>query len=252
MKFDQLHSLAFHEENQIATITLQTPFSNMKMIQELTQICDYLEDESDCDIVVLKGQSDCFNKGLDFAEFQPQKTMDIHGFHKWEKICVRIERLPKVTIAVLQGDVIGGGFQLALCCDIRIAHPNTFFALPEVKMGFLPGMAVYRLAKQIGLGQAKRLILSGRTINGMAALEGKIVEIVTEDLEQSLAEEIAVLQPVNTVAVQLARRLLNESFEDSFEDAIGHFLAAQQRAISQDCFHQTLAQKSSTQNPPAS
>ena len=236
-------TIDFSEKGEIATITLLQNTSTMKMIKELTKACDYLEDESSCSILVLQGTKTCFNQGLNFSEFQPDQPMDIHGFHKWEKLCVRLERLRKITIAILQGDVIGGGLQLALCTDLRIADPSVKLSLPEVKMGFLPGMAVFRLAKYIGLGHAKRLVLQGETIRADKAQELGLIDIITEDISNALQASVLRFQPVHPITVQLARRLLNESFHDSFEDAIGHFLAAQQRAISQDCFSETIKNK---------
>lgn len=236
-------TIKFSENNEIATITLLEETSTMKMVKELTQACDYLEDESPCTVLVLQGSQTCFNRGLNFSEFQADQPMDIHGFHKWEKLCIRIERLRKITISILQGDVIGGGFQLALCTDVRIATPSVRLSLPEVKMGFLPGMSVFRLAKYIGLGHAKRLVLQGEVLRAEKAQELGIIDIITDNPDNALQASVQRFQPIHPITVQLARRLLNESFHDSFEDAIGHFLAAQQRAISQDCFSETIKSK---------
>lgn len=238
--FQTIH---FSENNEIATITLLDETSTMKMIKELTKACDYLEDESPCSVLVLQGSKTCFNRGLNFSEFQPEQPMDIHGFHKWEKLCVRLERLRKITISVLQGEVMGGGLQLALCTDLRIATPSVKLSLPEVKMGFLPGMAVFRLAKYIGLGHAKRMVLQGEVLRTEKAQELGVIDIITDDIPNALRASVQRFQPIHPITVQLARRLLNESFHDSFEDAIGHFLAAQQRAISQDCFSETIKKK---------
>lgn len=236
----QLQTISYTEQDGIAYITLLSPRSNMRMLQELTEICDHIEDHSACTVVVIQGSDNRFNLGLDFADFQPDKPMDIHGFHKWEKLCTRIERMKKVTIAVLDGAVVGGGLQLALCTDHRIATPRAFFSLPEVKLGFLPGMSVFRLAKYIGLGRAKQMVLQGREISAPIALDWGIIDSVTDDVQATLSLALSQFQPMHPITIQLARRLLNESFHDSFEDAVGHFLAAQQRAISQDQFLHTI------------
>ena len=233
-------TLRYETTGDIATIRLLQPYSDMKMVRELTQVCNHLEDENPASFVILRGSKGTFNKGIDFQEFRPDQPMDIHGFNKWEKICVRLERLPKITIAVLEGAVIGGGFQLALLADYRIASPNTTFQLPEVHQGFLPGMAVFRLAKIIGLGHAKRLILFSEQVSAEEAKALGFVDKITYDVEASIEILVQKAQPVNSTAVQLAKRLLNESFHDSFENAIGHFLAAQHRCISQTPFLQTL------------
>jgi enoyl-CoA hydratase/carnithine racemase len=233
-------TLTYNTHEDVATIRLIQPHSNMQMVRELTAVCNHLEDENPASFVVIRGQNGCFNKGIDFAEFRPDQSMDIHGFNKWEKICVRIERLPKITIAILEGEVIGGGFQLALLTDYRIATQQTHFQLPEVNQGFLPGMAVFRLAKFIGLGHAKRLILFSEPITSHKAHELGIVDEITDTPDESIARIVKHAQPVFPTTIQLAKRLLGESFHDSFEDAIGHFLAAQHRCISQQPFLHTL------------
>lgn len=239
-------TLDYSINDSVATIQLLHQHSTMKMVRELTAVCDHLEDHSSCQVVVFKGANGCFSKGIDFAEFRPDAPMDIHGFNKWEKMCRRIETLPKATIALLEGEVIGGGVQLALCTDVRIATPGATLSLPEVSLGFLPGMAVFRLAKYIGLGRAKQIILRGLPITAAQGHSLGLVDSLCEQdaLDEQLASLISEFLPLNPIAHQLARRLLNESFEDSFENAIGHFLAAQQRAVSQPAFNQTIRKQS--------
>ena len=165
--------------------------------------------------------------------------MDIHGFNKWEKICRRLERLPKTTVALVDGPAIGGGFQLLLTCDLRLATERASFQMPEVHMGFLPGMATFRLSKYVGLGRAKRMMLTAEVVDAQSAYELGIIDRI-DTKEAALAWADEALGPKHSVAVELARRLLNESYGDSWEDAVGHFLAAQHRAISQTAFLETL------------
>ena len=240
MTLQNLETISYETDGEIATILLLQEQSDMKMVRELTMVCDHLEDSNPCKAVVFRGVNGNFNKGINFAEFRHNGPMDIHGFNKWEKMCVRIERLPKVTICALEGNVIGGGFQLALVTDFRIAHPKTKFQFPEVKLGFLPGMSVFRLAKYIGLGRAKRLILQSETLDSHQAHNIGLVDVISDVIDNAISAAIMRFQPINATTLQLARRLLNESFHDSFEDAIGHFLAAQHRVISQNTFTKTL------------
>lgn len=232
--------IRYETNDDIATITLLHEQSDMYLIRELTGVLHHLEDENPCTVVVFQGTGGHFNRGINFADFKPDTPMDIHGFNKWEKLLVQVERLSKVTISLLQGDVIGGGFQLALATDHRIATPDAIFQFPEVKQGFLPGMGLYRLAKYVGIGHAKRIVLQGQALNAKDALSLGIIDSVSSDLPKTLAEAITDFEPIQSTAIQLARRLLNESYHDSFEDALGHFLAAQHRAISQTAFLETL------------
>ena len=233
-------TLNYDESGTVATVTLTQPRIDMRMVRELTAVCDHLEDASTAAIVVFRGGGPDFLLGIDFAEFRDAKVMDIHGFNKWEKLCVRVERLPKATIAALHGRVVGGGVQLALVCDSRIAAPGTTLQLDEVHHGFLPGMATFRLAKYVGLGRAKRIIMQCPVLGVLDAVELGILDVGVEDLDQGIADEVAGFGPAHAVSVQLARRLLNESYGTAFELAIGNFLAAQHRAITQSAFLATL------------
>ena len=237
-------TLTYAESGDVATVTLNRPLINMAMVRELTRACDRLEDDSRCKAVVFRGADGVFSRGIDFKEFHPRDGMDIHGFNKWEKLCVRIERLPKATIAALDGVAVGGGVQLALVCDSRVATSRTTLQLNEVHLGFLPGMATFRLAKYVGLGRAKRLVMQCPTVGADEAQQMGLVDKVGGDLDSLIAEAVSSFGPINTVAVELARRLLNESYAVEFEDAIGNFLAAQHRAISQNAFLETIKKAS--------
>lgn len=234
-------TLDYAEDGAVARVRFRRAHINMQMVRDLTTVADHLEDESSCRIVVFEGGEGFFLKGIDFAEFRPDQPLDIHGFNKWEKCCVRLERLNKATIALVDGPAVGGGVQLALACDARLATPAATFQLPEVHQGFLPGMATFRLAKYVGLGHAKRLIMRCPVVSAAEAAQLGMIDDVAADLDAALQDTIAAFGPVHTVAVQLARRLLNESFSTDFENAIGNFLAAQHRAISQSAFHDTVA-----------
>ncbi len=239
-----LTTLTYEEHGPLATVTLNRPEQgnriNVPMLQDLAAVCDHLEDASEARVVVFRGAGGVFSEGIDFGDFDPGRMIDIHGFNKWEKAVVRLERLPKVTVAVVDGPAVGGGFQLALAMDQRIASPRASFRLPEVHLGFLPGMATFRLARYVGLGHAKRILLCTPTVEPEEALRLGIVDKVASDLDAALADTVASFGPIHTVAVQLARRLLNESFGTEFEDALGHFLAAQHRAVTQTAFLDTL------------
>jgi enoyl-CoA hydratase/carnithine racemase len=229
-------TVTFDDSGDVATLSLKRARINIKQIRELERVFDQLEDHSAAKVLVVRGHSE----GIDFADFDPREPLDIHGFNKWEKLVSRIERLPQITVAAVDGPCIGGGFQLLLACDMRVCVPTATFSLPEVKLGFLPGMATYRLAKYIGLGFAKRMMLTGAALDAADALRLGVVDAVDADLDTAVVDIVTALGPKHAVAGTLARRLLLESFHTEPEDAIGHFLAAQHRAISQTAFLDTL------------
>jgi enoyl-CoA hydratase/carnithine racemase len=134
---------------------------------------------------------------------------------------------------------------LLLACDVRVCVPTASFSLPEVKLGFLPGMATWRLARYVGLGHAKRLVLTGAAVGAEEAQRIGLVDHVVATVEEGVQTALAALAPAHAVAISLARRLLLESPETQYEDALGNFLAAQHRAISQSAFMETLKKERS-------
>lgn len=229
-------SIAYSENAEVATLRLNRRRINVRQIQELERALDHLEDHSTAKVLVLRGQSE----GIDFNDFDPRAALDIHGFNKWEKLVHRFETLEKLTIAAVDGPMLGGGFQLMLAFDVRICVDAAHFALPEIKLGFLPGMATWKLSKFVGLGRARRISMTGEAVPAAEAASLGLVDEVVSDLELGLQSWLERLAPWQPVAVALNRRLMLESYETPFEDAIGNFLAAQHRAISQSAFLETL------------
>ena len=138
----EFETIRYEDDGDIATIRLIRPRINVRQLGEIERVVDALEDSSKASLVIFRGAS----QGIDFTDFDPKVGLDIHGFNKWEKLLRRIEQLEKVTAFFAEGDLTGGGFQLLLTCDVRSARPEVHFRLPEVQMGFLPGMATWRLA----------------------------------------------------------------------------------------------------------
>lgn len=246
----QYETLKTEKQGKVVVATLHRPDDknaiNMQMVNELADLMDRIEDLNDVSVLVLKGNEDAFSCGMDFHAFTPGKKTDVHGFNKWEKMCRQLERLNKFTVAAVLGECTGGGLQLLLTCDARIAGNRASFTLNEVKQGFLPGMATFRLAKFVGLGRAKDLVLTGRTLKAEEARDWGILDRVCEpaELDQAVKATVEDLLPLHPAALEMARRLLTECYENSYENFIGHFLAAQHRAINDEMFQKTLAKVS--------
>lgn len=239
----------------VSTITLDRPeYGNAispQMVAELEEVFEFLEDESDARVVVIRGSGDVFSRGVDLRDFPLDERPNVHGFNKWERASRTLERLPKVTVAAIDGEAAGGGFQLALACDVRVATRRTVFHLHEIHDGFLPGMGTFRLAKFIGLGRARRLAMTGRRVDAVEAERIGVVDHLVDDgaLDAGVAAAIAEFGEVNPVAVDLMRRLFDESFENAYEDFIGFFLAAQDRAIQTETFRDAVRRAHAADRP---
>jgi enoyl-CoA hydratase len=120
--------------------------------------------------------------------------------------------MPKPTLAAINGYCLGGGFELALACDLRFAASNAVFGQPEINLALIPGWGgTQRLARLGGLGIAKELVLSGRTMNADEAYAHSLLNGVCapEQLRQLVAERAALLASKSSVALARAKRALN-------------------------------------------
>jgi len=180
--------------------------------------------------VVLTGAGDkAFCAGADLKERAGMAEPEVRGFlDKLRQTLRDIERSNTIFIAALNGAAFGGGTELALACDLRIAAPGAELGLTEVKLGIIPGGGgTVRLARLIGPGRAKDLILTGRKVKSAEALALGVVNRIAPEgalLGEALAwaNEIADNAPI---AVAAAKAAINEGFDLPLDDA----LACEQR-----------------------
>ena len=240
-------TLRLVQDGNVVTALLHRPESrnsiNMRMVNDLNHLIEAIDDAQDVSVLVLRGSPDVFTCGIDLREFAAHEKRNIYGLQKWEHVCRELERLNKFTVAAVQGECTGGGFQLALSCDMRVAERRAVFRFNEVKLGFLPGMATFRLAKYIGLGRAKSIILTGRRLRAEEALSWGLLDRVCDQVsfDETLREAVNDLLPFHPVALEMARRLLDESYATAYDTFLGHFLAAQYRAINSEAFERLVA-----------
>ncbi|KUO91351.1 MAG: 3-hydroxyacyl-CoA dehydrogenase NAD-binding domain-containing protein [Thermocladium sp.] len=175
-------------------------------------------------VVVIRGNGKSFCAGADISIFKGLKPSDALIFsNRLQGLYNRIEMLPKPVIASIHGHALGGGLELALACDIRIAADDAVLGLPEITLGIIPGAGgTQRLARLIGIGKAKELILTGDTITGREAAEiGLVNKAVHIDKLQEetelLASKLAERPPVG---LMLAKRLVNESLDESLRNGL--------------------------------
>lgn len=206
---------------------------NMKAISELTNLMNYLEDESKCKFVIFRGSKTCFGYGLDTDKFYPEK-IDYDGFRKWEALLRTIDKLNKITIAVLEGDCFGAAVDLALTCDVRIASEETKFSHDEMSKGMLPGQTIFQLGKFCGLGKMLELVQTGKVYSADEALKMDIVNAVYDasKIEDGISETIDKYASNDINIHMLTRRLSKEAYSVIYDNFIGGYLAAQHRVLS--------------------
>jgi enoyl-CoA hydratase/carnithine racemase len=167
----------------VATLTVDNPPLNlltMAVRERLAELADQLRADPACRAVVVTGAGDrAFSAGSDIREFPhdaAEGTERARQEHAW---FAAIERLPQPTIAALHGHVLGGGLELALACDLRIAEDSTLIGLPEVGLGLLPcGGGTQRLPRLVGPARAKALLLLDDRIDAAQAERYGLVQQV--------------------------------------------------------------------------
>jgi 2-oxoglutaroyl-CoA hydrolase len=208
-------------DGAVATITLDVPDKlnrvSMAARDQLARVFEELGGDPEVRAVVLRGAGPAFTAGGDVGGFLETSPLTLSRLH--ENVAAP-ERCPKPVIARLHGYVFGVGLELALACDFRLAAEGTELALPEVKLGMIPGSGgTQRLARLIGLGRAKDAIMRGRRIGAEEALAlGLVTEVVPEpELDAAVTRLVEELGALSPLALATAKRVLNSAYDGPLE-----------------------------------
>jgi enoyl-CoA hydratase/3-hydroxyacyl-CoA dehydrogenase len=208
-------TIIVRKEKPIAWIVLNRPERlnaiNPKMIEEIGRALDDLEEDPDVRVIVFKGNGRAFCAGADvtaFAGINPLLAMK--ASRKFQELTLKIQSYTKPTIAAIHGYALGGGIELALSTDFRIASEDAMLGQPEINLGFIPGAgATQRLARIVGPAKAKELIMTGDFIPAVEAhkmgLISKVVKPGALDEEaRNLALKLAEKPPLALMAAKIA------------------------------------------------
>ena len=184
-----------------------------EILKELTSAIEQLEADANIRVIILTGEGKAFVAGADISEMKDMSAVQANKYAmQGAKLFQKIETLNKVTIAAINGFALGGGCELAMACDIRIASDKAKFGQPEVGLGIIPGFSgIRRMMEIVGEARAKEFIFSGRMFDAYEAeklgLVNKVVgpEALMEEC-QKVAEEIA---SKSFNAVIASKRLMN-------------------------------------------
>lgn len=213
--------------NGICTLAISAPKSlNALNSTILKEMDDFLNNiPSEVRVLIITGDGDkSFVAGADISEMQNLNEQQGYEFGKLGAgVFHKIETLPIPVIAAVNGFALGGGCELAMSCDIRIASVKAKFGQPEVGLGIVPGFSgTYRLTKMVGMGYAKEMIYTGKVIKADEALRIGLVNAVYEP-EQLMNEANAMAQKIAAnapIAVRYAKECINEEYDLAADDAI--------------------------------
>jgi enoyl-CoA hydratase len=222
-------NILLERQGRIATLTINRPEKlnalNIATRREVAEALDEWRDDKEIRVVILTGAGDkAFVAGADINEFAERTAVEQRAVMKAKSIFTAAEDFPKPLIAMINGFCLGGGCELALACDLRIASDRARFGQPEINLGIIPGGGgTQRLTRLIGEGKAMQLILTGEIIDAQEAYRLRLVNEVyphTELREKTLelANKIAEKSPValamaKTAVKNAARTTLREGLD---------------------------------------
>lgn len=215
-------------ENGICTVTINNPESlnalNSHIINELGKVLDNIAQDNDIRVVIITGAGRAFVAGADISEMSVMSPAQAKKFGlNGSSLFRKIEKLPIPVIAAVNGFALGGGCELAISCDIRVASEKAKFGQPEVSLGITPGFSgTVRLQKIVGIAVAKEMIFTGRIIDSEEALRVGLVNVVVQAEEllnkaYDIAAKIAANAPQ---AVRLAKESINLASETDTDSGL--------------------------------
>ncbi|MCX7983138.1 MAG: enoyl-CoA hydratase-related protein [Syntrophales bacterium] len=207
-------------DDKIAIITFNRPevrnAINPQMRMELLKAVSELEDDEEVRVVILTGGTKIFAAGADIAAMVNSTAMEMFGPAALWDVTFKMEESKKPYIAAIAGFCLGGGCELALACDIRIAAESAQMGQPEINIGIIPGGGgTVRLTRLVGMGKACELVLTGKPIPASEALAiGLVNKVVPEDklMEEAISMAKSIIRH-SPVAVGLAKYALKNAAE---------------------------------------
>jgi len=213
-----LETMRYESDGDLIRLTLNRPLVlnavNYQGTVELHQAVQAIHDDRTARAVIIRGEGRAFCTGIDLKELAAGETLQAYFYH-WDRALRLLELSDKLALCAMQGYALGGGLQLPLACDIRIATADCQLGLPAAKEGFIPGLGTFRLPRYIGLGRAKRMALSGESVDGNEALRIGLVDYLV-DADNFDAEVEALAQRYLSISSEGARqtKLMLSAFQD--------------------------------------
>jgi len=221
----QLETMYSTMDDRVATVVLNRPHvlncANEQWARDLNTLVDDLASNERLRVVVVRGAGSAFCSGIDLTALSQGET-GMTFFRNWEMALRKVEALDPIVIAAIQSHCIGGGLQIALACDLRVARDDARFGITAVREGIIPGIGMWRIARHAGVGRAKRLALAADIVDAAVALEWGLVEWVVDagSFETKIAELTDRILSMAWTSTRLTKKLTNMAFETSFTEFV--------------------------------
>ncbi len=253
--------IIYQKAKGLATITLNRPevlnALDMETFSQLEAVVEDLQKDPRVRIVLITGTGRAFCSGIDITFLNTIREMNSSQFRSWlrrvqEKIFKNLVSLEKPVIAKINGLALGAGLELALACDIRIASEEAKFGLPEVNFGVIPDLGgIQRLPRLIGIGKAKELILTARTLGAKEAEEiGLVNKVFTPDrLEEETKKLIDDLMKKPPLTLGLAKLMIDKAIEVDLNSSLEEVIYIQNLCLQSED-HQEATSAFLEKRPP--
>lgn len=235
------------DDGKIARVTLDRPERLNAMhypaVRDLDAVSQLLADEQAVRLVAIEGAGRAYCTGIDLKELSAGEID--HGYHAvFERSLRRFETMDKLVLCLVHGYALGGGLQLALACDIRVATPSADLGLPAINESLIPGLATMRLARYVRMGRAKRLTILGTNIDGEEARRIGLVDHLVDDEDrarEAFDEWIDRYMDANSTGSRLAKQAMVGAFDLGFEEFLERYLELQAEAHDSRDFEEAMA-----------
>ena len=214
-------NVLYEKKDNIAILTIDRPEAlnalNLDVLKDLDQLISQAEEAQDVYVLVITGAGRAFVAGADIGQMAGLTANEARDFGTYgNSVFSKIESISKPVIAAVNGFALGGGCELCMACDIRIAGTKAKFGQPEVSLGITPGFGgTQRMPRIVGLAKAKELIFSARTIGAEEALQiGLVNQVVAdEDLMQTAMEMAGAIAKNAQIAVRQSKLAINKGMQ---------------------------------------
>jgi enoyl-CoA hydratase/carnithine racemase len=232
MQTVELETMRCELDGHLGRLRLNRPqalnAANWAWVQDLVTATNFFANSNDPHVVIVSGEGRAFCSGLDTKELS-QGNLTPDWFALWEKGVTGLANLNAITIAAIQGYCLGGGLQVALACDLRIATTDAILSIPAVKEGVVAALGPMRLARIIGAGRAKQLCFLGHRFTGK---EGVALHIISEVCSPEVLEKRALalaeeLLSIPFTALKHTKLQIDRSFDEGFETLMAEMVDAQ-------------------------
>ncbi len=243
MKLEMMH---FERHGRIGYLTLDRPEKlnamNYQGALDLNRMAEMIREDQGARLILIRGAGRAFCTGIDLKQLTAGETPAAY-YESWDRSLRILEQSEKVLICAMHGYALGGGLQLALACDIRIATEDCQLGLPAVKEGIVPGLGTLRLPRYIGLGRAKWMALSGDNVDGRRALEIGLVDHVVsaETFDADVRTLVEKYARVCSEGTRQSKMLLNMSFDTPHGQFFEEYLRRQRIALASPDHQEALA-----------